>query len=277
MASSAKSQEFFLGDLELRASTDLTKAGELGPSDSMGLMTECTVSMTTNEAQLKAGFPQRTYATAVTSRDLSITGSLSEYTASNMALLYGDKAAKLRADSATAASTTLSAAVAAAATDLVVVDTTGFAVDDYIYIASAVDATDVYVGQITAIDVGANTITLSYGIPRAFADGDKVVKAEAIVLGSEDSIPPMTVQVVGVMPLDGQPFVYDIWKATISGNVEVSSSTDNFGTLPYTISPLTPATSEIDCNIFGTDAAKKAVLKKFTQGRLTKGYDSTAC
>jgi hypothetical protein len=103
------------------------------------------------------------------------------------------------------------------------------------------------------------------------------VKGEAIVLGSEDSIPPMTCQVVGVMPLDGEPFIYDIWKATISGTVEVMSSTDNFGALAYTITPLAPASQEIECDVYGADPAKKAMLKKFTQGRLTKGFSTGAC
>lgn len=270
MASTAQTQEFFIGDLELRASVDLTKAGELGPTDSIGLMTECKVAMTTNEVKLQAGFPQKTYATAVTSRDLEITGSLSEYTVTNMALLYGDELAWTRAETATTAEATTTAAVAATDTTITVDDETGFAVDDYIYIRSATDATDVFCAQVSA--VAALTLTVSYAIPRAFAVGSKVVKGEAIILGSNDAIPPMTIQVVGVMPLDGEPFVYDIWKATISGTVEVSTSTDNFGTLPYTISPLTPATKEIDCDEYGADAAKKAMLKQFSQGRLTKGY-----
>ncbi len=274
MASTAQTQEFFIGDLELRASVDLTKAGELGPADSIGLMTECKVAMTTNEVKLQAGFPQRTYATAVTSRDLEITGSLSEYTVSNMALLYGDELAWNRADGATTAETLTTAVTSAAATDITVADETDFAIGDYIYIRNIDDATDVFCAQITA--TAATLLTVSFAIPREFPSGSKVVKGEAIILGSEDAIPPMTVQVVGIMPLDGEPFVYDVWKATISGTVEVQTSAENFGTLPYTISPLAPSTGEIDCDVFGSDAAKKAMLKKFIQGRLTKGYSAAS-
>ena len=270
MASKANTQEFFIGDLELRASTDLTKAGELGPSDSMGLMTECSVSMTTNEVKLQAGFPQRTYATAVTSRDLEITGSLSEYTVTNMAMLYGDEAAWTRAETAASAETVTTAITAAAATTITVASEADFTVGDFIYLRSATDATDVVALEVTA--TAATELTVAYAIPREFASGSIVIKSEAIILGSEDAIPPMTVQVVGIMPLDGEPFIYDIWKATIAGTVEVTTSTDNFGTLPYTISPLTPASGEIDCDVYGADAAKKAMLKKFIQGRLTKGY-----
>ncbi len=270
MASKANTQEFFIGDLELRASTDLTKAGELGPADSMGLMTECSVSMTTNEVKLQAGFPQRTYATAVTSRDLEITGSLSEYTVTNMAMLYGDESAWTRAESATSAETVTTGVTAAASTTIAVADETDFSVGDFIYLRSATDATDVVALAVTA--TAATELTVSYAIPREYATGSIVIKSEAIILGSEDAIPPMTVQVVGIMPLDGEPFIYDIWKATIAGTVEVTTSTDNFGTLPYTISPLTPASGEIDCDVYGSDAAKKAMLKKFIQGRLTKGY-----
>ena len=270
MASTAQTQEFFIGDLELRASVDLTKAGELGPADSMGLMTECKVAMTTNEVKLQAGFPQRTYATAVTSRDLEITGSLSEYTVSNMALLYGDELAWNRAQLETTGGAVTTAAVIADDTTITIDDESEFDVGDFIYIRSLDDATDVFAAELTA--VAASTLTVSYAIPRGFAIGSIVVKGESIILGSEDNIPPMTVQVVGIMPLDGEPFIYDIWKATISGTVEVATSTDNFGTLPYTISPLAPGQGEIDCDVFGADAAKKAMLKKFIQGRLTKGY-----
>jgi len=222
MASTAQTQEFFIGDLELRASVDLTKAGELGPADSIGLMTECKVAMTTNEVKLQAGFPQRTYATAVTSRDLEITGSLSEYTVSNMALLYGDELAWNRADGATTAETLTTGITAALATTITVADESDFTTGDFIYIRSVDDATDVFATEVTG--TAATELTVAYAIPREFAVGSKVVKGEAIILGSEDAIPPMTVQVVGVMPLDGEPFVYDVWKATISGTVEVQTS-----------------------------------------------------
>lgn len=269
MASTAQTQEFFIGDLELRASVDLTKAGELGPLDSMGLMVDCKVTMTTNEVKLKAGFPTRTYATAVSSRDLEITGSLSEYTASNLALLYGDEGAwnKINTDSAVSMVTTAPTTVGG--TTITVASTTGIVADDFIYIRAINDSTDVYVAKVASVT--ATVITTAYAIPRVFASGSKVVLGAAIELGSENAIPPMTVQVVGVMPLDGEPFVYDIWKATISGTVEVSSSAENFGTLPYTITPLAPGSGEIDCNVFGSDAAKKAMLRNFVQGRLTKG------
>jgi hypothetical protein len=277
MASKAKTQEFFIGDLDLRASADLTKAAELGPADSIGLMTECKVAMTTNEVKLEAGFPQRTYATAVTSRSLEITGSFAEYTVSNLALLYGDKEAMIDAATATSAKTTTTAATTAPAVDIVVADATGFSAGDAIYIRDNDDATDVFANTVTAVDAGTNTITIAYGVPRDFAAGSIVNKGEAIILGSEDSIPPMTIQVIGVMPLDGEPFIYDIWKATISGTVEVSSSTDNFGNLSYTISPLAPASQEIECDIYGTDPAKKAMIKKFVQGRLSKGFATGSC
>ena len=277
MASKAKTQEFFIGDLDLRASMDLTKAGELGPTESIGLMTECKVAMTTNEVKLEAGFPQRTYATAVTSRSLEITGSFAEYTISNLALLYGDKDAMIAASTGTSAETTLTSNAASGSLDLIVADATDFNVGDDIYIRGAADETDVFANSIAAIDTGSSTITIAYALPRDFLSGDVVVKGEAIILGSEDSIPPMTIQVIGVMPLDGEPFTYDIWKATISGTVEVASSTDNFGSLSYTISPLAPASQEIDCDVYGADPAKKAMLKKFVQGRLIKGYATGSC
>ncbi len=276
MASTANTQEFFIGDLELRASTTLTKAGELGPADSLGLMTECSVSMTTNEVKLEAGFPQRTYATAVTSRNLEITGSLSEYTITNMAMLYGDESAWTRSIAmSSSAQEALTAELTAASAAVTVADESGFAIGDFVYIRQLDDPTDVFACKVAGSAAG--TITLEYSSPRSFAIGSTIVKAEAIILGSEDAIPPMCVQVVGVMPLDGEPFVYDIWKATISGTVEVTTSSDNFGSLPYTISPLTPAAAEIDCDVYGDDAAKKAMLKKFLQGRLTKGYTDVTC
>lgn len=277
MASTAKTQEFFIGDLDLRASADLKKAGELSPAEGIGLMTDCTVSMTTNEVKLQAGFPQRTYATAVSSRDLVISGTFSEYTVTNFALLYGDKDAYMRSASATSAVGALNSDVAALSADLILNTGEGasFAAGDFIYIQSATDRNDIFSAEIAS--VATDTLTLTYGVPRVYTAGSKVKKSEAIILGSETAIPPVTVQVLGVMPLDGEPFVYDIWKATVSGTVEVSNSTDAFGGLAYTITPLAPGSTEIDCDVYGSDPAKKAMLKKFVQGRLTKGYSSVAC
>jgi hypothetical protein len=273
MASTAKTQEFFIGDLDLRVSADLTKAGELTVDNAIGLMTECTISMTTNEVKLNAGFPQRTYATAVSSRDLTITGQLSEYSVTNMAMLYGDKQAMIEAQTATAATATTTAAVAAGDATVTVDDATNFTVGDNVMIRSHASTDDVFVIEITGIT--GDVLTLAYALPNDYAIGSQVTKSAVIELGSEEAIPPMTVQVVGVMPLDQAPFVYDIWKATISGTIEVSNSTDNFGTLPYTIAPLAPSAGEINCGVFGTDDVKKAMLRQFIQGRLSKGYTGT--
>jgi hypothetical protein len=274
MASTAKTQEFFIGDLDLRISADLTKAGELTTDNGIGLMTECSISMTTNEVNLDAGFPQRTYATAVSSRDLTITGSLSEYSIANLAMLYGDKQAFLASQSESPAKTTLGTAATTGAVTLSVADATDFAVGDNILIRSHASTDDVFTVEITAIS--ANDITIAYGLIADYAAGSDITKVITIELGSEEAIPPVTVQVVGVMPLDQEPFVYDIWKATISGTVEVSNSTDNFGTLPYTISPLAPSANEISCGVFGADTVKQAMLRSFTQGRLVKGVKSGA-
>ena len=37
MANNAKTNDFFIGDLDIRVSSTLTKAGKLGPADSIGL------------------------------------------------------------------------------------------------------------------------------------------------------------------------------------------------------------------------------------------------
>jgi hypothetical protein len=140
-------------------------------------------------------------------------------------------------------------------------------------IRSHASTDDVFVIGITGIT--GDVLTLAYALPNDYAIGSQVTKSAVIELGSEEAIPPMTVQVVGVMPLDQAPFVYDIWKATISGTIEVSNSTDNFGTLPYTIAPLAPSAGEINCGVFGTDDVKKAMLRQFIQGRLSKGYTGT--
>ena len=276
MANNAKTNDFFIGDLDIRVSSTLTKAGKLGPSDSLGLLQDAKVTMTTNQVKLQAGFPQRTYASAVTSREMTIEGSLSEYSIANLAMIYGDVAAFTNAAAATPVKTTLAPGVAAAATALTVVSNTGFAVNDPIMVYSADDASDAFVTTVTAL-VDTDELTIGIAVPRAFAAGANVAKITEIKLGSSDNVPPLTIQVVGVMPLDGTPFVYDIWKGTISGSAEVASSTDNFGALSFTVEPLQPTTKEIDCGAFGNDAVTKAVIKKFPMGRLGKTLSASSC
>ena len=276
MANQAKTSDFFIGDLDIRISSDLTKAGKLGPTYSIGLLQDAKVSMTTNQVKLQAGFPQRTYASAVTSREMTIEGSLNEYSIANLAMVYGDTKALAGAAAMTPTKTTLSAGVAAAATALTVVSNTGFAVDDAIIVYSADDASDAFVTYVTAL-VDTDELTIGVALPRAFAASDKVAKISEIKLGSSDNIPPLTIQVVGVMPLDNTPFVYDIWKGTISGTAEVASSTENFGAISFTVEPLQPTSKEIECGAFGSDAVTKAVVKKFPMGRLGKTLSATSC
>ena len=276
MANNAKTNDFFIGDLDIRVSGTLTKAGKLGPADSIGLLQDAKVTMATNQVKLQAGFPQRTYATAVTSRDMTIEGSLSEFSIANLAMIYGDTTAFADAATATPVKTTLSAGVIAAATALNVTTNTGFAVNDPIMIYSADAASDAFVTVVTAL-VDTDELTIGVAVPRAFAAGAHVAKITEIKLGSSDNIPPLTIQVVGVMPLDGTPFVYDIWKGTISGTAEVAASTDNFGAMSFTLEPLQPTTKEIDCGVFGNDAVIKAVIKKFPMGRLGKTINASSC
>jgi len=270
MANTAKTQEFFIGDLDIRVSNDLTKAGKLGPEDTIGLLQDAKVTMTTNQAKLQSGFPQKTYATAVTSRDMTIEGNLNEYSISNLALIYGDNEALSTAETDTAASTTCGTAydVATPSTDLSVVDASGLAADDTVYIYDPNEPSDVMVMEIASIVT--NTVTFTLNIPRSVEIGWVVAKVVSVKLGSSDNIPPLTIQVVGVMPLDNSPFVYDIWKGTISGTAEVASSTDNFGALAFNVEPLQPTAIDISSGKFGSDAVTKALIQKFPMGRMSK-------
>lgn len=269
MANTSQTSEFFIGDLDVRVSTDLTKAGELSPSFSIGLLQDAKITMNTNQVKLQAGFPQRTYASVVTSRELMVSGSLNEYSMSNLAMIYGDNEALAAAVAATGKVTTTTAATVAGTTvDLAVADSTGFVVGNTVYLYNSADASDVYVAEVGAVDV--NEITVTIPVPREFPIGTKVALVQSIELGSSDNAKELTIQVVGVMPLDGSPFVYDIWKGTISGSAEVSSSTQAFGALQFQIEPLQPSAQEIEAGKFGSSAVKKAVVSKFAQGRLTK-------
>ena len=269
MANTSKTSEFFIGDLDIRVNTDLTKAGELGPNDSIGLLQDAKITMNTNEVKLKSGFPERTYASAVVSRELSIAGSFNEYSISNLALVYGDNDALAAAVTATNHEGTLAVASAAAETELTVQTGEGanFA-GKTVYVYSHLNPSDVFVTKCASVAV--DVITLDRAIPRDLVIGDHVAVVESVELGSESNTQELTVQVVGTMPLDGTPFVYDIWKGTIAGTAEMSSSTQNFGALPFTIEPLQPAAYEIAAGTYGDDAVKKAVISQYAQGRLTK-------
>jgi len=256
MANQAKTQEFFMGDLDIRVSSDLTKAGKLGPADTIGLLQDSKVAMTTNQAKLKAGFPQKTYATAVTSREMTVSGNLNEYSISNLAMIYGDNEALAAAISNTEASTTIATAGIVGDTDLTVADTTGFTADDTIYVYDKFAPDNVMVMEVASVDAGNSKISVSLPMPRETTTDFQVVKVVSIKLGSEDNVPPLTIQIVGVMPLDNTPFVYDIWKGTISGSAEVASSTQNFG---------------------APDAVTKQIIKKFPMGRLAKKFSAAGC
>jgi hypothetical protein len=268
MANTAKTAEFFIGDLDIRVSTDLTKAGELGPEHSIGLLQDAKVTMNTNQVKLQSGFPQRTYASVVTSRELTVAGSFNEYSISNLALMYGDNDALAKAILASPKSSDLTAVAATASSTLTVTLGTGFTAGDTVYVYSKANSSDVFVTSVVSLAV--NVITIADPLPRGFAIGDMVSKVISVELGSSDNTKELTIQVVGTMPLDGTPFVYDIWKGVISGSAEVAASTQNFGALAFQIDPLQPTASEIAAGKYGITAVKKAVVAQYAQGRLTK-------
>lgn len=231
---------------------------------SIGLIKNFTLTSDTNEVTLTQGLRNTQVDSQVTGVTTTMTMEVYEYTAKNLAYasqLHGEdftlsgnyslNAAVTGGSSATSivlADVPASAQADLAAGDTIAIQSTSTKAYDKVYLAKVASV------QYTAGEGGANgtlTVTLTSAIPSgwSFAAGDKVFYCNLIPVGSDENQPYYGVKIVGVLPNGNEPVTIICPKAKITGGFNLAFTTDNYGNMPFEITPYDLTSSDA---LFGT-------------------------
>lgn len=233
----------------------MDKVKDLTPEEhSIGLIKNFTVTSETNEVTLTQGLRNTQVDSQVTGVTTQITADVYEYTAKNIAYaaqlageefsLTGQYEIKTAITGGVSATTVVLDKVPTSAQadlsdgDTIALQCTGDKDYDKIYLAQ-VSGTPVWAADQQDETIGTLTITLNKAIPSGwdFAAGDKCFYVNLIPVGSDEAQPYYGVKIVGILPNGNEPFTVICPKAKITGGFNISFTTDNYGSMPFQITP----------------------------------------
>jgi len=226
MAGEAKTNAFMLGSatVMLGPQADLFT---LAPSThAIGLVKNFTISAEPSYTDLTQGVKNSIVYSVMTGNTVRAQMEVYEYTSKNIAYALGLNGSSL---AAIAATTTLSAAVIAAATSITVTSPTGLTAGSWISIQEGTDD-KIFYRKIAS--VSTNTLTLNAALPVAIANGAVVQKVNMIDVGSKEDQPFLAAKIVGSLA-DGTEVGILIPKLRITAGFTLGFMTDNFGNLPF--------------------------------------------
>ena len=233
--------KFPIGTAEIRLAP-LAEALKHLPSHSIGQLDDVTVSVTNTPVEKKAGFPQRTVATAITETVVTITGTVGEYSRRNMQILGGEAPEAPVADVMVAVPN----AIASGATtiELGTGDGAKFAAGQLIVIY--VDGRPELM-QVTKIaSIAADTLTLATGMGALHnfpGSVTRVFAAQPIGKGIKKTN-YFSAQVIQNQFSDGRPIAWNFWKVSNAGGLELAMNPTDFSTATIELSAVEPVATE---------------------------------
>lgn len=233
----------------------MDKVLELTPEEhSIGLIKNLSTSAETSEVTLTQGIRNVLVDSQVTGSTVQITTEVYEYTAKNIALaaqLAGEEFSlkgnyKLKTaitGGVSATSVVLKGVPSSAQADLAAGDTIALqctSTKDYDKIwLGKVAETPTWTADSQDETIGDLSITLTAAIPAGweFAADDSVFYVNLIPVGSDEPQPYYAVKIVGILPNGNEPFTIVCPKAKITAGFNISFTTDNYGNMPFQITP----------------------------------------
>lgn len=242
MPGSAKTTNFMLSTATVMVGpmVDLNK---LNPAEhSIGLVKNFQMSADPTFVELTQGI-QNTVVMSVKNGDgLACSFEVYEYSMRNLAYAAGLDASGVSFDSidtiwitGTAIATNNSVSVP---TDI----TTNLSAGDWVFLQNGVDD-QVHIAKVATATfaAGSTTVTFAAGYETptgaAFPIGSRLGKVKRINVGGTQVQAELGIKVVGLLPKDNSPFTILYPRAKITKGLGVAFQSDNFGNLPFEITP----------------------------------------
>lgn len=222
---------------------------------SIGLIKNFTISSEMSEVTLTQGIRNTQVDSQVTGVTTQLSTEVYEYTAKNIAYaaqlageefsLKGNYKLKtaITGDGSTSTTVVLKGVPSSAQADLAAGDTIAMqctSTKDYDKIwLGKVSTTPTWVADSQDETIGDLTITLTEAIPSgwSFAVNDSVFYVNLIPVGSDEPQPYYGIKIVGILPNGNEPFTIICPKAKITAGFNISFSTENYGNMPFQITP----------------------------------------
>ena len=229
MAGEAKTSAFMLGTATVMlGATD--SIFDLNPEDhSIGLVKNFRVTSQPSFTELTQGVKNQTVYSLMTGNVIRATMEAYEYTAKNIAYSLGLEGSGFTEQTVEAAITTPASATD---TSISVDDETGFVVDDYFMIQEGAED-QVYVRKVASTATGS--ILFTQPLPKPIAAGARVMKANAIPVGSKEDQPFLAAKIVGTLA-DNTEVVLLCPKIRVTNGFSLGFTTEGFDNLPYEFS-----------------------------------------
>lgn len=248
--------KFPIGTAEIRLAP-LAQALKHLPSHSIGQLDDVTISVSNTSVQKRAGFPQRTVASAVTENIVTITGTVGEYSRRNMQILAGEAPEPLVPD----ASSFLKTAAAAGAVSLVLNDGDGANFAPAQLITIYVEGRPELM-QVTRIEsIADDTLTLATGLATLHAYPANLTRIFAAqpIGKAITRVNYFSGQVIQSQFTDGRPIAWNFWKVANSGGLEAALNPTDFATTTITLECLEPSAAEFQTGGVLEHVAKEIV------------------
>ena len=242
MAGEAKTSAFMLASATVMIGP-VADLFSLNPTDhSIGLVKQFQISAEPTYTELTQGVQNTIVYSVLTGNPISATMEVYEYNSKTLSYALGLEAPSVNDYTALSLKTAITAGgtavVANAAVD------PDWNAGDWIIIQRGNAGDLVHVGQLAADGVfstdqitGTLTAGTAVDTDNDFSVGDRVTKVNRIDVGSKNAQPYFACKVVCPMPEGGQPITILMPKVRITKGFNVGSSTDNFGNMPYALTP----------------------------------------
>ncbi len=242
------SKKFHIGNAEVRIGP-MTKANQLVPADSVGLLQSATVNFNQESVDLEGGLPKTLIDTVITRTNVTVSAQAYEYSRRNIRAMINE-GVETAGTVDEWASTVSTAATTADNTLVINTPTPAPQIGDMVVVYPANEPQKVSIIKVTNVaTAGTTTLTFDNAKTPLLFDapvGSVVYKANQIGLGNTTATNYFTLDVVGLEHATGRPVGFKFWKVAVSGGMEYAFSNDNFAVTPLNFKILQPAASEYD-------------------------------
>lgn len=244
MAGAAKTKNFMLSTATVMIGPpeDLHK---LNPdAHSLGLVKNFQMSADPTYIELSQGIKNATVMSVKSNDGIKCSFEVYEYTAKNLAYAAGLDGSSMISTAAMKTIWIASAAYAKAGKTIEVSSdiTSDLGAGDYVFLQNGVDD-KVHIAKIASAVYATTktTITIATGYEPdddvGFPVGSRIGKVKRLDIGNEDVQPEFSAKVVGLLPKDNAPFTILYPKVKVTKGLGVAFQTDNFGNLPFELTP----------------------------------------
>jgi len=238
---SPQTNKFQIGTAELRVGP-MTSAMKLLQTHSMGLVDSVTITIGQESVDLEGMFPKQLIDSAIVRQSAEVSAVLREYSRRNLKIAIGEGVSTATTDVAT----TIASPGTAGQTAITVAAAQGanFTVGDLVVTYKTAAPENVQILRVQSI--ATDTLTLDTDTPLLFdiASSDPIFIAKQVAIGAVTKTNYMAAMVVQKENTTGRPIVWNFWKASVSGNLDYATNSDDFASTTATLKALAPSAAE---------------------------------